>query len=90
MSQSETVKWYKAELHSNPVMTYLVAASSYEAVKKSFGCLLERYKISLMDYDGMTLFFNGKVIVTGVKTNTGGADIMFIKDDEICALRIIL
>ena len=90
MSEQKENKWYKAELYGDPLITYLVVAGSYEAVKKSFGCLLERYKISSLDYEGMKEFFADKVFITAVKTSSGGGDITFIKDEEICVLRIVL
>ena len=90
MIEPKEANWYKAELYSEPTITYLVAAGSYEAVKKSFGYLHDRYKISLMDIDSMTEFFKRGVVVLAVKNSIRGVDIVFLRDDENCLLRIIL
>ena len=90
MPESKTVKWYKVQLYGTPTITYLVAAGSYEAVKKSFGCLVERYKFSPLDYDGVKAFLTDLVHVVAVKVADGSGDVIFVKDDEVCVLRIIL
>jgi len=90
MSQQKVVKWFKVQLYGSPLITYLVAADSYDTVKKSFGCLVERYKFSPLDYDGMKEFFSDMVRVVAVKIDDGNGDVMFVKGDEICVLRIIV
>ncbi len=90
LNDKKDVLWFKAELYGTPLITYLVAADSYEAVKKSFGCLIERYKISPLEFAGMKEFFNDDVKVVAVRVAQGSSDIVFIKDGEICVLRVIL
>jgi len=84
------ISWFKVGAYGSPHVTYLVAATSIDKVKKSLGNLSCLYRITYMDHADLTEFFKSLVKIHTVKVAAGIFDLMLIMKSEACVLRILL
>jgi len=84
------ISWFKVCQYGNPVITYLVAATSIDKVEDSLGNLFSSYIITPLDYDGLKTFFAQSFKIYAMPVAAGVTDIMFITKSECCVLRILI